>query len=193
MSEGPLKSSASEPHLLEEPCLHCAYPALCATCVVHWGQSGQRPGLGSDPATHQETESCHLLHALLRFYVNTVFKNYHDKAVEFGILKSFSTLANNFFVIVSKLQASVSRTKLGRRSTGDAVFSEDSSSLIWPWLSVRDAERQVSWNKAQALDTGSAGLRPGLCLTDWVSICKVVNLSLFLFFQIINHIYLKCL
>uniref|UniRef100_A0A8C2XUD4 Interleukin-24 n=1 Tax=Capra hircus TaxID=9925 RepID=A0A8C2XUD4_CAPHI len=53
-----------------------------------------------------ETESCHLLHALLRFYVNTVFKNYHDKAVEFGILKSFSTLANNFFVIVSKLQAS---------------------------------------------------------------------------------------
>lgn len=41
----------------------------------------------------------------------------------------------------------------------------------------------MSWNKAQALDTGSAELRPGLCLTDWVSICKVVNLSLFLFFS----------
>lgn len=94
--------------------------------MVHWGLSGQKPGLGNDPATPQETESCHLIHALLRFYVNTVFKSYRDKAVEFGILKSFSTLANNFFVIVSKLQASVSRTKLGRRSTGDAVLSEDS-------------------------------------------------------------------
>ncbi|KAJ8796162.1 hypothetical protein J1605_018104 [Eschrichtius robustus] len=53
-----------------------------------------------------EAESCHLIHALLKFYLNTVFKNYRDKAVEFRILKSFSTLANNFIVIVSKLQAS---------------------------------------------------------------------------------------
>ena len=122
--------------------------------------------------------------------MNTVFKNYHDKAVEFGILKPFSTLANNFFVIVSKLQASVSRTKLGRRSTGDAVFSEDSSSLIWPWLLFRDRELQVSWNGAQALDTSSAALSPGL--TDWVSICKVVNLSLSLsfFFFANNQSYL---
>ncbi|XP_032502845.1 interleukin-24 isoform X5 [Phocoena sinus] len=53
-----------------------------------------------------EAESCYLIHALLEFYLNTVFKNYRDKAVEFGILKSFSTLANNFIVIVSKLQPS---------------------------------------------------------------------------------------
>ncbi|XP_033708600.1 interleukin-24 isoform X3 [Tursiops truncatus] len=53
-----------------------------------------------------EAESCYLIHALLEFYLNTVFKNYHDKAVEFRILKSFSTLANNFIVIVSKLQPS---------------------------------------------------------------------------------------
>ncbi|KAI4562927.1 hypothetical protein MJT46_010536 [Ovis ammon polii x Ovis aries] len=66
-----------------------------------------------------ETESCHLLHALLRFYVNTVFKNYHDKAVEFGILKSFSTLANNFFVIVSKLQASLDREAAVTKAFGE--------------------------------------------------------------------------
>ncbi|XP_026938649.1 interleukin-24 isoform X3 [Sagmatias obliquidens] len=53
-----------------------------------------------------EAESCYLIHALLEFYLNTVFKNYRDKAVEFRILKSFSTLANNFIVIVSKLQPS---------------------------------------------------------------------------------------
>ncbi|XP_070240887.1 interleukin-24 [Bos mutus] len=63
-----------------------------------------------------ETESCHLIHALLRFYVNTVFKNYHDKAVEFGILKPFSTLANNFFVLVSKLQASQEKMFSTRKS-----------------------------------------------------------------------------
>lgn len=138
--------------------------------MVHRGLSAQRPGLGNDPATPQETESCHLIHALLRFYVNTVFKSYRDKAVKFGILKSFSTLANNFFVILSKLQASVSRTKLGRRSTGDAVLSEDSCPLIWPWLLFHDRELQVS--RAQAL--------------DWVSICKVVNL----FLQTINLLFI---
>ncbi|XP_059946983.1 interleukin-24 isoform X3 [Mesoplodon densirostris] len=53
-----------------------------------------------------EAESCYVIHALLKFYLNTVFKNYRDKAVEFRILKSFSTLANNFIVIVSKLQPS---------------------------------------------------------------------------------------
>ncbi|XP_054568114.1 interleukin-24 isoform X3 [Eptesicus fuscus] len=49
-------------------------------------------------------ESCYLLRALLNFYLNTVFKNYHKKATELRILKSFSTLANNFIVILSKLQ-----------------------------------------------------------------------------------------
>ncbi|KAB0345030.1 hypothetical protein FD754_021956 [Muntiacus muntjak] len=68
-----------------------------------------------------ETESCHLIHALLRFYVNTVFKSYCDKAVEFGILKSFSTLANNFFVIVSKLQASQEKM-LSTRETARRRF-----------------------------------------------------------------------
>ncbi|XP_059530598.1 interleukin-24 isoform X2 [Myotis daubentonii] len=51
-------------------------------------------------------ESCYLLRALLNFYLNTVFRNYHKKAAELRILKSFSTLANNFIVILSKLQPS---------------------------------------------------------------------------------------
>ncbi|XP_023381648.1 interleukin-24 [Pteropus medius] len=51
-----------------------------------------------------DTESCYLIRALLKFYLNTVFKNYHKKAAEFRILKSFSTLANNFIFIASKLQ-----------------------------------------------------------------------------------------
>ncbi|KAL1775308.1 interleukin-24 [Sigmodon hispidus] len=51
-----------------------------------------------------DAESCYLAHRLLNFYLNTVFKNYLSKGAEFKILKSFSTLANNFIVIVSKLQ-----------------------------------------------------------------------------------------
>uniref|UniRef100_A0A8C0XIN6 Interleukin family protein n=1 Tax=Castor canadensis TaxID=51338 RepID=A0A8C0XIN6_CASCN len=57
-----------------------------------------------------DTESCYLIHALLKFYLNTVFKNYHKKIVEFKILKSFSTLANNFLAIMSKLQPSENET-----------------------------------------------------------------------------------
>nr|KAF6413355.1 interleukin 24 [Molossus molossus] len=53
-----------------------------------------------------DAESCYLVRALLNFYLNTVFKNYHKKATELRILKSFSTLANNFIVILSKLQPS---------------------------------------------------------------------------------------
>ncbi|XP_054418803.1 interleukin-24 [Pteronotus mesoamericanus] len=53
-----------------------------------------------------DAESCYLIRALLNFYLNTVFKNYHKKAAEFRIQKSFSTLANNFIVILSKLQPS---------------------------------------------------------------------------------------
>nr|XP_019608002.1 PREDICTED: interleukin-24 [Rhinolophus sinicus] len=53
-----------------------------------------------------DAESCYFIRALLKFYLNTVFKNYYEKAAEFRILKSFSTLANNFIVIVSKLQPS---------------------------------------------------------------------------------------
>uniref|UniRef100_A0A8D0YDY6 Interleukin-24 n=1 Tax=Sus scrofa TaxID=9823 RepID=A0A8D0YDY6_PIG len=54
-----------------------------------------------------EAESCYLIHSLLKFYLNTIFKNYREKAVKFRILRSFSTLANNFVVIMSKLQPSV--------------------------------------------------------------------------------------
>uniref|UniRef100_A0A452Q8E1 Interleukin family protein n=1 Tax=Ursus americanus TaxID=9643 RepID=A0A452Q8E1_URSAM len=53
-----------------------------------------------------DAESCYLIRALLKFYLTTVFKNYLDKAADSRIRKSFSTLANNFFVIVSKLQPS---------------------------------------------------------------------------------------
>ncbi|XP_003792369.2 interleukin-24 [Otolemur garnettii] len=59
-----------------------------------------------------DAESCHLIHALLKFYLNTVFKNYHKKIVEFrtmksfSAVKSFSTLANSFLVIKSQLQPS---------------------------------------------------------------------------------------
>ena len=55
--------------------------------------------------------------------------------------------------------------------------------LVFPYLArllFRDRELQVPWGRAQALDTSSAGLSPGL--TGWVSICKVVTLSLFFFF-----------
>ncbi|XP_004470110.1 interleukin-24 [Dasypus novemcinctus] len=51
-----------------------------------------------------DAESGFLLRALLKFYLNTVFKNYYNKAIELRILKSLSTLANNFVVMVSKLQ-----------------------------------------------------------------------------------------
>ncbi|KAL2770914.1 interleukin-24 isoform 1 precursor, partial [Daubentonia madagascariensis] len=53
-----------------------------------------------------DAESCHLIHALLKFYLNTVFKNYHKRTVKFRTLRSFSTLANNFIVIKSQLQPS---------------------------------------------------------------------------------------
>uniref|UniRef100_A0A671G4Q9 Interleukin 24 n=1 Tax=Rhinolophus ferrumequinum TaxID=59479 RepID=A0A671G4Q9_RHIFE len=77
-----------------------------------------------------DAESCYFIRALLKFYLNTVFKNYYEKAAEFGILKSFSTLANNFIVIVSKLQPSVSRTKLGLGPMGNCVLRGLSSPFL---------------------------------------------------------------
>ncbi|XP_006159422.1 interleukin-24 [Tupaia chinensis] len=53
-----------------------------------------------------DAESCYLVQALLKFYLDTVFKNYHNKTVVSQNLKSFSTLANNFIAISSKLQPS---------------------------------------------------------------------------------------
>ncbi|KAM6166199.1 interleukin-24 [Erethizon dorsatum] len=57
-----------------------------------------------------DAESCYLIHDLLKFYLNTVFKNYHRKIAEFKMLPSFSTLANNFLFIMSKLQPSKNET-----------------------------------------------------------------------------------
>ncbi|XP_012975826.3 interleukin-24 [Mesocricetus auratus] len=59
-----------------------------------------------------DAESCYLVHSLLKFYLNTVFKNYHNKIAKVKILKSFSSLANNFIVIVSKLQPSKEKDML---------------------------------------------------------------------------------
>uniref|UniRef100_A0A8C5Y6Z5 Interleukin family protein n=1 Tax=Microcebus murinus TaxID=30608 RepID=A0A8C5Y6Z5_MICMU len=53
-----------------------------------------------------DAESCHLIQALLKFYLNTVFKHYYKRTVEFRTLKSFSTLANNFIAIKSQLRPS---------------------------------------------------------------------------------------
>lgn len=91
------------------------------------------PPLRGDPDPPQDAESCYFIRALLKFYLNTVFKNYYEKAAEFRILKSFSTLANNFIVIVSKLQPSVSRTKLGLGPMGNCVL-RGLSSPFWSWL-----------------------------------------------------------
>ncbi|EDL39727.1 interleukin 24, isoform CRA_b [Mus musculus] len=57
-------------------------------------------------------ESCYLAHSLLKFYLNTVFKNYHSKIAKFKVLRSFSTLANNFIVIMSQLQPSKDNSML---------------------------------------------------------------------------------
>ncbi|XP_047376825.1 interleukin-24 [Sciurus carolinensis] len=58
-----------------------------------------------------DAESCYLIHSLLKFYLNTIFKNYHNRRDEFKTQKSFSTLANNFIVIMSKLQPSQENEK----------------------------------------------------------------------------------
>lgn len=111
------------------PCFLCAYLALATWGLFTQGRGGPRPRLLHDPDPPQGAESCYLLRALLNFYLNTVFRNYHKKAAELQILKSFSTLANNFIVILSKLQPEVSRTKLGPGPMGNGVFGGDSGPL----------------------------------------------------------------
>ncbi|XP_003767697.1 interleukin-24 [Sarcophilus harrisii] len=49
-------------------------------------------------------EICCLNYSLLDFYLSNIFNNYHTKAAELGILRPFITLANNFFVVLKKLQ-----------------------------------------------------------------------------------------
>lgn len=58
----------------------------------------------------QGAESCYLARRLLKFYLETVFKNYHSKIAKSKVWNSFSTLANNFKAIESKLQPRVSRS-----------------------------------------------------------------------------------
>lgn len=100
-----------------------------------WGQGGHRARLRSNPDPPQDAESCYLIRALLKFYLNTVFKNYLDEAADVRIRRSFSTLANNFFVIASKLQPSVSRTMLLPGSPREAVcFGETPSPSPYPVL-----------------------------------------------------------
>ena len=115
--------------------------------IQGWG--GQRPWLHPDLDPPQDAESCYLIRALLNFYLNTVFKNYHKKAAEFRIQKSFSTLANNFIVILSKLQPSVSRTKLGWGPM-ETVFGEDSSPCIWSWLLFHNREKGIGFGHQQS-------------------------------------------
>nr|XP_012616072.1 interleukin-24 isoform X2 [Microcebus murinus] len=62
-----------------------------------------------------DAESCHLIQALLKFYLNTVFKHYYKRTVEFRTLKSFSTLANNFIAIKSQLRPSGVSGVVGKR------------------------------------------------------------------------------
>lgn len=108
--------------------------------VIHSGPGWAEASAPHDPDPPQGAESCYLLRALLNFYLNTVFRNYHKKAAELRILKSFSTLANNFIVILSKLQPNVSTTKLGTGTVGDSVFGRDSTPLSWSWLSFHPRE-----------------------------------------------------
>lgn len=107
---------------------------LCsATCGLFIErQGGQRPWLHCDPDPPQGAESCYLIRALLNFYLNTVFKNYPRKAAELRILKSLSTLANNFIVILSKLRPSVSKTKLGPGPTEIVCFERTPLLLSGP-------------------------------------------------------------
>jgi hypothetical protein len=135
------------------------------------GQGGQRSGLRSDLALPQDTESCYLIHALLKFYLNTVFKNYHKKIVEFKILKSFSTLANNFLAIMSKLQPSVSRTELGPGAWETACLRISPPLSWWSWLLVHNKEWGVLQKKSSCSDLG----------LDLVIFCKMPNLSGFQF------------
>lgn len=67
----------------------------------------------NDLVLPQDAESCYLAHSLLKFYLDTVFKNYYSKIAKLKLLKEFSTLANNFIAIMSKLQPSVSRIRTG--------------------------------------------------------------------------------
>ncbi|XP_068930457.1 interleukin-24 [Petaurus breviceps papuanus] len=49
-------------------------------------------------------EICYLNYSLLNFYLSNIFNKYHTKAEELGILTPFTTLTNNFFVILKKLR-----------------------------------------------------------------------------------------
>nr|6DF3_C Chain C, Interleukin-24 [Homo sapiens] len=69
-----------------------------------------------------DAESCYLVHTLLEFYLKTVFKNHHQRTVEVRTLKSFSTLANNFVLIVSQLQPSQENEMFSIRDSAHRRF-----------------------------------------------------------------------
>ncbi|KAB1258637.1 Interleukin-24 [Camelus dromedarius] len=83
-----------------------------------YGPDGEAGVLGAG----LEAESCYLIHALLKFYLDTVFRNYRRKAAEFRILRSLSTLANNFIVIMSKLQLSQENKMFSTRESARKRF-----------------------------------------------------------------------
>ncbi|EQB78116.1 hypothetical protein CB1_000597013 [Camelus ferus] len=85
-----------------------------------------------------EAESCYLIHALLKFYLDTVFRNYRRKAAEFRILRSLSTLANNFIVIVSKLQLSCIYQNEYAQEVG-CLFSRDVNAIA-EHLALRESQ-----------------------------------------------------
>lgn len=157
------------------PCFFCAYLALAICGLFIQGRGGQRPRLLHDPHPPQGAESCYLLRALLNFYLNTVFKTYHKKAAELRILKSFSTLANNFIVILSKLQPKVSRTKLGPGTMGNGMFGGDSVplTLVLAFIPRQGVVRKEHRPWAPAVLGSSLALLP----TSWLALCKVLNLS----------------
>lgn len=109
----------------------------------------------SDLLLPQDAETCYLAHSLLKFYLNTVFKHYHSKIAKSKVLKSFSTLANNFMVIASKLQPSVSRSWV---EAGECVL--ENLPARHPHLSSPGF-----FSKQRVLGvTGKGAIGSGLCL-----------------------------
>ncbi|XP_048213723.1 interleukin-24 [Perognathus longimembris pacificus] len=88
-----------------------------------------------------DAESCYLAYKLLNFYLHTIFKDYHRKVVEFKILKPFSTLANNFVAIMSKLQPKQENEALSCRESAHRRF------LLF-WRAFKQLNTEAALTKA---------------------------------------------